>query len=339
MARGTLAMSSKKKLGHYSKRYLPNTDSWQPRHAPQTLGTVGLDQCQQAEERLLLAIKHAHKSNIEAFSSGFAFEESARKEIRLLLPSRYEISSGHVIDNHGRTAGQCDIVLFNGYWFQPLKSSLSGGAGDIFFPVEGVYAIGEVKQTLSHRTLEDAVKKLVICNRLQRHRTSVNRISENRDGKECLHGLSNPLYTFILAGRIEKGTNIESLLEYFIDLNSSLKRLEVVRSMCVLGEGSMVWSFCDPEKDGEIRPALFRRDDLFNSIIPTYMPASLNNPLHSLIQNINLSLYHCILGPEDISALYSGKKFDVKLPKDLRVSLPPDKDWLDMLDFPCGDHE
>lgn len=294
---------------------LPDTKTWQPRDGSRTLHAVALERCRQAEQRLLLALEHAAKTNLDAFNAGLAFEAAVRSEIADLLPSRYSIDTGQVIDCFGRTSGQCDIVLFNKTWVSPIRSTILGGAGDTLFPVEGVYAVGEVKQTLGYRNFDDAMKKLVVCNRLERRRAAADRITENWTCKHCPHGMRNPLYTFLVAGRLEKGLKIEDFANRFYDINRSLKRTEVVRSLCVLETGTILWFFRDPSNEFQVRQADFVRDDLFHPIFPVFIPNSSQSPFHSMIFNIMTALHKVTLATEFASHLYSGDSVDFKIPK------------------------
>lgn len=65
--------------------------------------------------------------------------------LRSILPQRYGIGTGHIIDSKGNTSGQVDIVIYdalNGVHF-PIDEDYS------LFPCESVYAAIEVKSTLT----------------------------------------------------------------------------------------------------------------------------------------------------------------------------------------------
>jgi len=65
--------------------------------------------------------------------------------LRSILPQRYGIGSGHIIDSKGRTSGQIDIVIYdalNGIHL-PIDERYS------LFPCESVYAAIEIKSTLT----------------------------------------------------------------------------------------------------------------------------------------------------------------------------------------------
>jgi hypothetical protein len=135
-------------------RPIPNTAEWKPRYAPDKLGAVFGAECKAAEERLLQALRHEKDLAIDNFDSGLPFEGLVRRELECLLPRRYAVRSGLVLDRDGRTAGNCDVVVFNDLWFSPAKSPATADSGHAYMPIEGVYAVGEIKQTLSSRELD-----------------------------------------------------------------------------------------------------------------------------------------------------------------------------------------
>jgi hypothetical protein len=320
-----------------TSRPLPETTSWSPRDASRSLQSIFAEECMGAEQRILQALAHEKRFVVDNFDTGGPFEAIVRREIEGLMPRRYAIARGGILDRHGKSAGDCDIVIFNNTWFTPVKSATAGHAESSYMPIESVYAVGEVKQTLSATTLDEAMEKLVRCHRLDRPRTFANRIVENREGVSCPHGLTNPLFSFIVAGAVEKGEQFTDLINRFFDICKQLKRLEVVRALCVLGEGTVAWSFRDIERDDEVRPALFVRDDLFHPIFPAYSPASHRSPFLFLLQSLHQSLFHVVLGPEDLSFAYGIDSSGIRIPNDEKVALPPDDEWLQLLAKPCSE--
>jgi len=316
---------------------IPDTSKWLPRDASSSLSAAFSKECANAERRILSTLEHEKNFSIDRYDSGLPFEGIVRAELAKLIPKRYKITDGLVIDRDGKTAGNCDVVIFNELWFSPIKSPQAQDAGKLFFPIEGVYAIGEIKQSISESTLDEAMKKLIICHRLQRPRTYAHRIVENREGSECKHGLTNPLFSFILAGSIANGTNFERINLRFFEISKTLKRLEIITVLCILNVGAISWGFKDPLRNGEVRPALFLKDDLFHNIFPVLSSVDIRSPLLHLIQTIQLSLYHTILGPEDIATAYG---FDnrIKIPANPDITIPPDDEWKKLLEKPCSSH-
>ena len=321
----------------HSINELPDPSKWLPRDASSTLAAAFTKECADAEKRLLANLDHEKNVSIDNFDSGLPFEALVRSELGRLLPKRYKILDGLVLDRNGKTAGKCDFVVFNEKWFSLIKSPLTQDGGKPYLPIEGVYAVGEIKQSLSIKTFDQAMAKLITCHRLCRPKTYANRVVENREGNDCPHGLTNPLFSFILAGSVSRGEEFQLLIERFFDISTRVKRHEVVTVLCVLGHGTVSWGFRDPFRQGEIRPALFMKDDLFHPIFPLFSPASMNNSFLRLVQAMQLSLYHAILGPEDIATVY-GFNDRISKPSDPAVALQPDMEWLELLEKPCHSH-
>src|SRR5262245_40186173 len=97
---------------------LPDTTAWQPR-APSTGMSISEGRsarCRSAEEEIRLRSNAERLSSIDAFDSGAATEDIVREALRNLLPMRYHVTAGSVVDSSGRTAGDVDIVIFNSHW-------------------------------------------------------------------------------------------------------------------------------------------------------------------------------------------------------------------------------
>lgn len=278
---------------------------------------------------------------IHNFDSGIPFEELVRDEFRRILPSRYSVRSGTVVDANGYSAGQCDIVVFNDIWFPVVKPGPVDSSRQVVLPVEGAYAIGEIKQTLDDQTLDDAMKKLVTCHRLERPETFAHRLVENRDHSSCVHGLTNPLYTFVLAAGMREGITFESVVNRFFDICKELRRLDVVRALSVIGHGTVIWGYEDPTDPTATSsaPALFIEEDLFKPIYPVMFRASESAPaLYSLMANLLLHLYHSVLAPEDLAANYGPLHLPLAVPTDRqKISLVPDAEWVERLSKPCSE--
>jgi len=271
---------------------------------------------------------------IDNFDSGPGLEDIVREEIRHICPHRYSVQRGVINDSSGRTAGDFDVILFNDLWFPAVKSGATPESRRIHLPIEGVYGIVEVKQSLDYKRLDDAMHKLVTGHRLHRPRTYANRLVENRDLDSCFHGLTNPLYSAVLATDLAEGADLDKLVERFFDINKSLKRLEVIRALCVLGHGTVTWVFWDD--NGDLRPTLFMRDDLFHPIIPSYHKSPpAESAFYVLMSDILLHLYHVVLGAEDISVAYGigHTSNSISIPQSPEVILEPDVEWIQSLDL------
>lgn len=179
------------------------------------------------------------------------------------------------------------------------------------------------------------MKKLVVASRLHRPKTFAYRVSENREGSSCIHGLTNPLYTFIIATDLRDGINLGDLVNRFFDINKTLKRLEVVRGLCVLDNGTVTWGY--ENSYGEKKPALFMKEDLYLPIFPIFHQKPANvSALYPLVTDLLLHLFQSILAPEDIAPSYGPATHTASYPTSSEIVLDPDPEWLEKLNHFCA---
>jgi hypothetical protein len=310
---------------------LPDTTKWQPREDKVgKLQESFLKRCIGLEKAIRLRVELEKEMNIDNYDSGPGVEDILREELRYLLPNRYSVRSGVINDRHGKTAGDCDIIIFNDLWFPAIKAGATPESRRFHFPVEGVYAVCEVKQSLDYRVLDEAMEKLVVCHRLDRPMTNANRLVENNDLDGCFHGLRNPLYSVIIATSLKKGVEMDKIVERFFYINKALKRLEVVRCLCVLGHGTVNWGFLHP--DGDVRSTLFMKEDIFAPIFPAYHKVPKTpSALYACLSDLLLNLYQSVLAAEDIAVAYGPKEFTAMYPASSEIVLEPDAEWMEKL--------
>lgn len=310
----------------------PNTADWIPRSARDSMASLMERSCRRSERLILAELENEKDVAVDNFDAGLPFENVIRFELQKFLPERYSVKTAHVLDRFGKTAGKCDIVIKNDIWFPDLRLPYAGH-GIPHVAIESVYSIGEIKNTLNDNSLQSAMQKIVMCHRLHRPNTYANRIVENRDGSSCNHGLTNPLFSFILAGRVESEQEFQSLVFKFFITCQTLKRLEVVRALCVLGMGTVTWGYYSPSEPGVIRPALFVRDDLFHPIFPVFLPDSEGSAFSTLIGSLQKAMYHSVLAPEDLEVAYGRQSTGIKASPNMQLA--PDPEWKHLLEFPC----
>jgi len=102
-----------------------------------------------------------------ASSNGAATERHWLDLFDRYLPKRYRATPAFVIDSTGRRSRQIDIAIFDNLYSPLLFPHASG----LHIPAESVYAVFEVKPTISRQWLRDAGEKAASVRAL--HRTSV----------------------------------------------------------------------------------------------------------------------------------------------------------------------
>jgi hypothetical protein len=320
-----------------------DTSKWLPkRHPSETLESAFFRRCHQIEQEITSRLRYEKTFNENNFDSGWALEEIVRQALRELLPKRYAVQSASISDSKGFTAGDCDVAVFNESWFPVVKSGPTAESRRVYLPIEGVYAVVEVKQALTTKSLEDAMRKLVTCHRLFRPSSPYDRLVENDYRIACTHYISNPLFSSIIAADLGDGIEMEVMVEKFIRINQTLPRTDVVRSLCVLGHGNVTWGYLpvpeQPYGSPQLGPASFMLDDRFSELIPVFTPAqSDESAFYQLAWQLLDHLFHSVLAPENIALYYGRAITDVKTPTTEGASLPPDPELINSLRDFCGE--
>src|SRR4051794_34848297 len=81
---------------------------------------------------------------------GRIVESVVKTALRSILPGRFSIGTGFVINSDGQSSSQLDLVIYDGHFNSPIV--LEGGTG--LFPVECVYGHVEVKSRLDRDEID-----------------------------------------------------------------------------------------------------------------------------------------------------------------------------------------
>lgn len=90
-------------------------------------------------------------------SAGQQVEGSLRVLLKNLLPDRISVTQGHIVDKKANVSYQQDILITESFYTKSLIRSLDGTE---FYPIEAIFASGEVKKTWSQKKLHDALKSI-----------------------------------------------------------------------------------------------------------------------------------------------------------------------------------
>lgn len=139
-------------------------------------------------------------------SSGDEVEDLVREKISLFLPERYLVKQGHIVNAEGKVSNQLDIIIFDRLNTPKFFESKNN---TVFYPIESVLAIGEIKKTLRPKDLIEFGKKIkylkedmkrtlvpnsVYGSKLENNSTLSDMINMRTDRK-----YKNPLFSFIFA--------------------------------------------------------------------------------------------------------------------------------------------
>ena len=93
------------------------------------------------------------------------YRESVSKDfLKFIIPSKYQIDDGFIINANDKISTQCDIVIVDGN-HTPLFES---GKKQRFFPMETVVSVGEIKSTLSKHQFKTALNNLAKTKSIRR---------------------------------------------------------------------------------------------------------------------------------------------------------------------------
>ena len=224
---------------------LPDVSTWQPiSRNNDTLSNALAVTCQIAQQRITSRSNAERRFNIHNFDSGSGVEDIVREELANLLPQRYSVDAGVVNDQHGNTAGDCDLIVRDPLWSPAVKLGATGDSRRFHFPIEGIYSVAEIKQTLGYKELDDAMEKLAILSMLDRPDNPYGHITENQHLPMFdKHGqILNPLHTTVFATGLKSGITFQDLAKRFGHINAQLSRQHMVKMLCVLDAGSAWYS-------------------------------------------------------------------------------------------------
>ena len=91
------------------------------------------------------AIEIHGSKNLRA--AGNHVEHAVRDFLKKMLPPRYYVTNGHLIDEEGRISSQLDVIIADSF---NLPSIFKAKDGTEFIPAASAFVIGEVKSTYYH---------------------------------------------------------------------------------------------------------------------------------------------------------------------------------------------
>jgi hypothetical protein len=144
-----------------------------------------------------------HKTDIRA--AGNEVEEPARDFFKRMLPKRFSVTHGHLIDCNGVVSPQLDIIISDN---TSIPSLLTTRDGTHYVPADAAFAVGEIKSTYysKGKYIEEFSDKLLFI-REKMSRPSIPNSAYGGVGNESLmrdiflgrpHKYLNPLFAFML---------------------------------------------------------------------------------------------------------------------------------------------
>jgi hypothetical protein len=99
---------------------------------------------------------------------GRANEIALTRLVGRLIPSKFGVGTGIVIDKYGERSQQCDIIVYD----QGSQPQLLAQSTQLMFPIETVRMVIEVKTTLNAEAVADTAEKVSSFRALRSSRTT-----------------------------------------------------------------------------------------------------------------------------------------------------------------------
>ena len=117
-------------------------------------------------EARLKSIEIHGTKDIEA--AGAEVEQAVRDYYAQILPSKYHVSHGHLIDINGVVSPQIDLIVSDN---ETLPSLMRTKNGTEYVPIDSIYAIAEIKSTYykSKKPIIEFSKKIEFINKKMYH--------------------------------------------------------------------------------------------------------------------------------------------------------------------------
>ncbi len=160
-----------------------------------------------------------------SLEQGLSNERCLLSFLKELLPKKYSIASGKIIDSRGRFSDQMDIIIYDAFHSSPVYLE----NGFTVVSLESVYGAIEVKTTFQSSSVKDVVKKATSISKLDELPLSYCHTALDRPTSDCMC-LHNPIFACFA---FNSNVSAESLFSK----SDFLKHLHI---LCVLNQGCVV---------------------------------------------------------------------------------------------------
>lgn len=192
---------------------------------------------------------------------GSAREDLLKDYLRDLLPNKYSISSGIIIDFNQNQSKQQDFIIHDAFNCPSFFKTDS----NTILPIESVYATIEIKSTLNYDTLKQSVENIESVRKL--HKLPNRNIISNDYNEQYPLG-------FVFA--YSSDYSLEQIQKKLFELNKNVDGRHQISIVCVLDKGLIFNVYKDNLTNFTIIPTndtvLARSDsDIENSLYSFYL--------------------------------------------------------------------
>ncbi len=153
---------------------------------------------------------------------GTAREDLLKEYLKRLLPEKYAISSGIIIDYNQNQSKQQDFIIYDAFDFPNFFQTQSNSV----LPIESVYATIEVKSSLTYANLKDAVENIKSVRKL-------HRLKNKNDNNNQIYPLG---FIFAYTSKL----SLEKILLKLNELYKNTSFSEQVSAICILDKGIII---------------------------------------------------------------------------------------------------
>ena len=153
---------------------------------------------------------------------GSAREDLLKDYLKKLLPEKYSITSGIIIDNNQNQSKQQDFIIHDAFncpsFFKTESNSI--------LPIESVYATIEIKSTLDYSTLEQSVKNI----------ESVRNLNKLHN-RNIISNRYNDVYPLGFVFAYSSNYSLEQIQKRLSELNKDIDARYQISIVCILDKG------------------------------------------------------------------------------------------------------
>jgi len=166
-----------------------------------------------AKQKILRNILEESKGIKHSVGNGDNSEGGWKEFLDKILPKKYGVDNGYVIDCEGNVSDQIDIIIYDNLYSPYIMSS---GSGVKYIPSEAVYAIIEIKPTITKAYLKYANDKVESVKKLKRTARGVT-VAGDRRPKPKLTNILGILLT--KESNITRDETIQKYMEEYTNIN------------------------------------------------------------------------------------------------------------------------
>lgn len=153
---------------------------------------------------------------------GSAREDLLKDYLRKLLPEKYSISSGIIIDNKQSQSKQQDFIIHDAFNSPSFFKTESNSV----LPIESVYATIEIKSTLDYNTLDQCVKNV----------ESVRKLNK-LPNRNIISNIYNDFYPLGFVFAYSSTYSLEQIQKKLFELNKKVDGRYQISIVCILDKG------------------------------------------------------------------------------------------------------